>query len=322
MPTVFFSVIIYTKITLMVFYTEGDLKTLQAIQVDDIRSFYKKYFTPDNAVLSVTGKYPDDIMERLETAFKSWSLSKSTKKDTYPLMVSDLTKDEDTKNTIQLLLVDHPAALQSEIYLGHLSVERSHPDYLPLKVASAILGGSMASRLMQRLRVQKGLTYGVSSSFNFKKDLGSFSVSMAVRNRQLGTSLLEIIGVLKKFHKEGVTEEELHRTKELLKNAFITKTVTPEGFASLLMALNMYEINDSYIKNYFNDINQLDVARGNEAITKHLHLDKIKAVILSQADEVKSQLSDYTDITVKDYKGFFIVTHSKPPSVEPVHFNF
>ena len=162
----------------------------------------------------------------------------------------------------------------------------------------------MTSRLAQRLRVQKGLTYGVYSSFDFRKELGAFSVAMAVRNNQVGTSLLEIRGVLEHFHEEGVTQEELNKAKELLKNIFITKTATPEGFASLLMNLNIYEMEKDYIENYFKNINTLNVDQVNKSIKNHLYPEKIKIVVLSRVEEIKSQLNDYTNVSIKDYKEF------------------
>ena len=282
------------------YYVNGRLKSLQDITREEVKDFYEKEFHPKRALLNVSGRYPEDIMERLEQVFKDWKpvtgqLEKQ--KDISLLPVPEVKKT-------QLLLVDHPAAVQAEIRMGHISVPRSHPDYLALRMANVILGGTFSSRLMGRVRVQRGLTYGISSYFSSKKELGAFKIGLAVRNNRVGDALLEIQGVLEEFYEKGITEEEFKKSQQLLKSQFISGTASPENFAHYLMYLNNQGIPYSYVEEYFDNMNKLDIHIINAVIKKHLKPDKIKILVLSKAKEVEFQLQDYQPLQIKSYKEY------------------
>lgn len=294
------------------FYRDGSLQTLSSLQLQDVKALYATWFQPHKAVLSVSGRLPEDIVARLEKAFQNWKPkpvenTSSLKKpvESRPSQNLDHHKKAAPRREEGVLwLVDHPAAVQSEIRMGHLSVKKSHPDELALKAANVILGGSMMSRLMNRLRTQKGLTYGVRSLFDLKQDLGAFKLGMAVRNPQVGTSLLEIMGVLEHFYQEGITKEELNKAKELMKTGFIRQASTVEDYASLLLYEFVYDLGPDYIKNHLKNIHQLRVKEVNQAIQKHLKPGEVKILILSKAKDTRSQLNDYPRVLTRDYKDF------------------
>ena len=286
------------------FYQGGSLGSLQNIQLKDIKSAYNHYFTPRRAVLSVSGRYPADIMKRLERVLGGWNPQGEKKiavKGEGEKRLS-VTVAPEVKKT-ELLLVDHPSAVQSEIRIGHIALNRSHPDYLPLTAGNIILGGSFNSRLMNRIRVQKGLTYGISSRFAALKELGAFKVGLAVRNDKVGSALLEVMGVLENFHKNGITKEELDKARQILKNRFIAGGASADSYAHYLMYLNSHNIPYSYAEQYFEKLADLSLEDINRAVKEHLRPDKIKILILTNADQVKSQLRDFNPLT-KSYKSF------------------
>lgn len=281
-------------------YQNGDLKNLKNIKLEDIKSFYNNYFIPKKAVLSVSGQYPDDIIQKLETFFGEWkpsfSENKTSKKNSFSAIPS-------VKKT-EVLLVDNAAAIQSEIRIGYISLKRSHPDYLAAKMANVILGGSFSSHLMNRIRVQKGLTYSISSYLSVNKELGAFKLGLAVRNDKVGNALLEIMGVLENFYKEGITREELKKAKQLLKNQFIVGVSSADSFAHYLMHLNSQDIPYVYAQEYFKKLSDLTLNTVNATIKKHFQPHHLKILILTHADRIKSQLKDFEPVTVKDYKTF------------------
>ena len=71
-------------------------------------------------------------------------------------------------------LVDKPAAAQSVLAVGQVGLPRSTPDYFPLTVMNAILGGQFSSRINLNLREDKGYTYGAHSHFAFRLGPGPF----------------------------------------------------------------------------------------------------------------------------------------------------
>ena len=59
-----------------------------------------------------------------------------------------------------------PGAVQSTIYLGMPVIDPSNPDYIPLSVMNALLGGSFCSRITSNIREQKGYTYSPFSQIS------------------------------------------------------------------------------------------------------------------------------------------------------------
>lgn len=282
------------------YYQQGSLKSLKNIQLNDIKNFYNHHFTPKKAILSVSGQYPDNIIELLENSFGAWKVSSVKNKKEPQLSVSTVPSVKKT----EVLLINHTAAVQSEIRMGYVSLNRSHPDYLATKVANVVLGGSFSSRLMDRIRVQKGLTYGISSYLSANKELGAFKLGLAVRNNKVGNALLETIGVLENFYKNGITKEELKKAKQLLKNRFISGVSTADNFAHYLMYLNSQNIPYKYAEKYFTELSSLNLDTVNKAIHTHLQPHRIKILILTHADHIKSQLKDFDPLVIKNYDSF------------------
>ncbi len=281
------------------FYKAGRLKSLKKIQLKDIKDFYSRYFIPDQTVLAVAGQYPEDIIKKLEKFFAHWKKPvKKKKQDIFVSVVPDLVKKK------KLLVIHHPSAVQSEIRMGHISLNRSHPDYLSFRVANFILGGGFTSRLMSRLRAQKGLTYGVYSYLSAKKEMGSFNLGLATRNDKVGQALLEIFGVLENFYEKGITEEELEKAKQLLKNQFISGVAQADDFSTYLLYLSSNNIPYKYVEEFFDRLNNLDVSTVNLAIKKHLQTNLMTILVFTNVDQIKPQLKAFEPFTIENYKKF------------------
>ncbi len=282
------------------FYINGSLKTLASITLQDVKKFYDKYFRSDQAILGISGNYEKDVIAQLEQAFKNWKPAKQQKISNKKRAVSSLKSRKE-----KILVVNHPSAVQAEIRMGHLSIKRSHPDYLGLTVANIILGGSMSSRLMNRIRTQKGLTYHVYSALSANREQGVFQLNTSVRNEKLGEALVELMSVLEYFYSHGITKEELKKAKELLRTRFVKLTSRAENYVWYLMYLHSNGVPYSYATNYFVNLDALTMEKVNSLIKKYLHLDKIKTLIFSNAEDIEMQLKDYNQpFTVKGFKEF------------------
>ena len=87
------------------------------------------------------------------------------------------------------VIVDMPAAEQSQIRIGWVGVPRSTPDYFALQVLNTVLGGSFTSRLNQNLREEHGYSYGASSRFDMRLSAGPFLAGAGVQTDKTAESL-------------------------------------------------------------------------------------------------------------------------------------
>ncbi len=65
----------------------------------------------------------------------------------------------------KVYLVARPNSVQTSLFVGTQSLTRTDPDYVPLTVANAVIGGGTMGRLFRHLREDKGYTYGTHSDF-------------------------------------------------------------------------------------------------------------------------------------------------------------
>lgn len=137
---------------------QTEYATINSITRDDITAFYKKYFCPNNFMLSVCGDFnTDEMIRKIDNAFKGWQKS-NLKIPPLPAVSYQykFTVNEVTKNDLN----------QSSIYIGHIAGLMSDPDYPSLVVMNRILGSGFTSRMFRNIRSRMGLAYSASGNFS------------------------------------------------------------------------------------------------------------------------------------------------------------
>jgi zinc protease len=260
----------------------GNAKSVAQIKKKHIIQHYLRYYRPNNAILSVVGKLTPALEEKIIAEFSKWP-ARDVPQAKFPLAPS--IKD------MQIELVDKPGLVQSQIRLGHLGITRQNEDFISLRVANTILGGAFASRLNDRVRKNLGLTYSISSSFDPRKDRGPFEISTFTKNETVAQTVRETLGVLGAFREKGVTSEELDMAKGYLKGVFPQAIETPEKLALNLMLLRFYEVPDTYLTSYLNEIDRVRIGDVNQVIKKYFDDQHMKVVVYSNAKDAEGQLA-------------------------------
>lgn len=268
---------------------EGTIRDLQNINIQDIRNFYSKNLTPETSMLAVVGDFDQKTLDTIKGRFGKWPVKSAG--------VAPLDKPIVT-SLKEVTLIERPDLSQAQIRFGHLGISRSNPDFLRLRVANTILGGGFSSRLMKKIRVEKGLTYGISSGFSTRLVEGPFSISTFTRFEKVGETVAETIALMDLFRDKGVTQKELDSAKGFLKGAFPRSFETPEAIASNLLILRLYSVPDSYLTNYLQELESIRLSNLNETIKKYFHPERFKVLVYAPK-EVLPQLNSLGDTTVK-----------------------
>jgi zinc protease len=191
---------------------------------------------------------------------------------------------------VQVVLVEHPGAVQSEIRIGHVGVPRNTPDFFSIVVMNTILGGAFSSRLNLNLRERHGFTYAVSSSFVMRREAGPFVVATAVQTEVTGAAVREICTELKRIRREPVTGAELADARQYVAGTFPLRLQTTDGVASNLAELFVYDLPESYLDRFAERILAVTGAEVLEAATRHLHPDRLTVLVVGDAAQVLPQL--------------------------------
>lgn len=155
----------------------GFPETIRSLSVDDLQRWHQRYYVPGNLVISIAG--PVDVAAVsavVERVFGRWPAQQAPRPLLYhaPLTATGprccWVRDSGSQLSIQL-------AWRTD---GHLS-----PTSLGLRVLRRILGDGGACRLMQSLREESGLTYGVEASLEEYAECGCFSIDLATDPEKL-----------------------------------------------------------------------------------------------------------------------------------------
>lgn len=258
----------------------GTVSSVEKLRRKNIIQHYLKYFRPNNSILAVVGKVTPEIKQKVETAFSTWEQKKINL-----VTLPDVPKVEGT----QVVLVNKPGLVQSQIRIGHGGIRRNNDDFLTLRVANTILGGAFSSRLVNHVRRDLGLTYSISSGFDARQGQGVFEISTFTKNQTLGKTIDETMNVVRTFTEKGVTPAEVEQAKGYLAGMFPTSIETAEKLAFNLMVLRVYGISDSYLRNYLSDLSDVSADDVNKAIKKYIDPSNVKVVVFS-SNEVAPQL--------------------------------
>jgi zinc protease len=177
------------------------------------------------------------------------------------------------------------------IYLAAslMPLSNSDPDYPALVIANYILGGgSLSSRLGDRVRQKEGLSYGVGSGFSALSldKRASWQIQAITNPLNMGKVETAIREEVEKLLKDGVTAEEVTRAKSGYLQQQQVVRASDERLAGLL-ADTLYESRTmAYFLELEKAVQGLDVAQITETARKHW--DPKKMVLVTAGDFAKS----------------------------------
>ncbi|HEX7356863.1 MAG TPA: pitrilysin family protein, partial [Ignavibacteriaceae bacterium] len=181
----------------------GYEETVSSIALDEIKDYYKKYFTPLNSALIVVGDVNEsELISLLNKYLSEWKTPKNE-----PAI--SLTSVEPAK---KIYLYHKKDSVQTEIRAGHITEKRNQKDFFQRYLLNTILGGQFTSRINLNLRERNGYTYGATSRFQYYKDSAFFEVSTSVGSENTISAIKEILFELDNI-KDGVTTKELEFAK-------------------------------------------------------------------------------------------------------------
>ncbi len=268
-------------------------KSVQAITRDDIVAYHRRFVTPENAMLAVVGDVDvKAILAELDKRFADWKPSGAA--PAAPMGgIAPFTGR-------QVRIIRKPEVTQTQIRMVANGVARNHPDYFPITLANLILGGGFTSRLVNTIRVEQGLTYGISSGFRMYRDAGTFGVSTFTRNETLRRTIDETLKVIQKLIDEGPSEEELVKAKRYLTGLFPLGLQAPDDLARHLLDVEFFGLDARYVQTYDEKMNAVTMADARRALKSYFNVENMKILVVSNPDSASKALAGLGPIDVKD----------------------
>lgn len=255
-------------------------ETLQNVTLQDVKDYYAKFFTPENAYLVVVGDVKTKDIEKWATKlFGDWK-KVTNKVSTYT------AKPNVAKSEIDF--IDMSNAVQSEVALVNtVDLKMTDKDYFAALMANQILGGGGEGRLFLNLREAHGWTYGAySSTSTARKYPGKFKASASVRNVVTDSAVVEFFNEIDKIRKELVSAEELKIAKAKFVGNFVMEIQKPETIARFSLNKELHGLSNDFYENYIKNINAVTVQDVQKAAQKYFLKDNIRVVVTGKGADV------------------------------------
>jgi zinc protease len=270
--------------------TIGSEASLKRISKSDLIKQYFRYYRPNNAMLAVVGSFDEAYRAEVRKTFGAWRPRDFEK-------VEPRTLSEAPANSIKL--VTKPGLKQAQIRFGHLGIQRTDADFLQMRIANLVLGGSFSSRLNQRIRDDLGLTYSISSRLEARKEFGSIEINTFSRNEMTARVINEARNEFKKFANDGISSKELAAAKALMIGQFPAAIETSDRLAFNLMVLKYYGVSDNYLKDFIKNVNAITLKEVNKAIKLHYHPKDLKVVVFADEAQVAKELKALGEVRIE-----------------------
>ena len=230
----------------------GSHSDIQAAKLEDVRNFFKLYYAPNNASLTIVGDFdPAQAKKLVEKYFGPLKRGAPVPK------IAAVTPPI----TAERRKVVHDQVELPRVYMAWLTSPIFKPGDADADLASDILGGGKSSRLYKKLVYEKQIALDVSASQN-SLILGSmFEIVVTARPGHSADEMEKAIDEeLAAFRKDGPTPAELERARNGVETRMIQGLERLGGFGGVADRLNEY---NHYLGNpgYFAE----DVARYQKA---------------------------------------------------------
>ena len=216
------------------YYAEviGSHRDIEAARLNDVREFFREYYTPNNASLAITGDIdPAKAKALVEKYFGSIPAGPPVPKITATVPV--ITEQRRAVVTDQVQL--------PRVYMGWITDPIFKPGDAEADLLARLLGGGKSSRLYKSLVYQKQIAQDVDVSNNSLL-LGSVFEIQATAKPGVKPEELEkaINDEIAKLRAEGPTQAELDRARNVTETRIISGLERLGGFGGVADRLNMY----------------------------------------------------------------------------------
>lgn len=252
---------------------EESIAELRAVQLEQVRDFHRRFYGTSHAQFALVGDFDAQAArQQVETLFGDWSV---------PMPFARVERDFLPLQPVSLAVPTPHKANASFIAALPIGMTMDHPDYAPLAIANRIFGGSsMKSRLADRLRQQDGISYGASSYLRIGAldTAGRFGIQASFAPQNLPRLKAGVQRELRRFLREGVTEEELAEAKSGLQQQGLVTRSRDEALVSMLAYQLFVGQTMGFTAEMERRIGQATVEQVNAAIRRYLDPDRFVEV--------------------------------------------
>jgi predicted Zn-dependent peptidase len=250
--------------------TIGSMEDLNAATVDDVAQFFKTYYAPNNAVLSLVGDFKSAFARQLIEKY----FGNIARQPAPPVV--------DTKEPVQTAerreSMDDSLARLSRVYVGYKTVTGNSPDYFAFEVLATVLQDGQSSRLYQSLIKDKQIATNAGAFVSEQRGISPFFIIATVMPGKKPEEVeAAIYAEIERIQREPIADWELTKAVNGARMSFYSGLRGAQSRAAVL-GIN---------KVFYGDANVVNT-----------YIDSIRAVTGADVQRVAKQYLQATNRTV------------------------
>ena len=249
----------------------GTLTSIEKITLKDISTFLKDNLTLNNATVVLGGKFDEKQIKTIQKILKTLPKKDTTPITKYAMVTKPISKTvyKDTE--------------QAYIYFAspyHIDVNA--PDIHKAKVAMFVLGSSgFGSRLMEEIRVKKGLAYSIYASLDVEKSRSLMSGYMQTKIENEKEAIQIIKDEIAQFIDKGVSEQELSSAKKFIVGSEPLRNETMSQRLSFAFNEFYKELGEDSQKKFLHNVENLTLKELNSFVKEHKEILELSFSIVT-----------------------------------------
>ena len=263
------------------FTSYGPKEKLSNVTLEDLKAFHADYYNLSTAKLRIVGDYSEAA---IKAKFGTGPKTPTEASTDVPGQARPVTESK-------VYFYDVPGAKQSVLLIERPSLTAKDKDYPLAEAINFPLGAIYTSKLMSKLRVDKGYTYGIGSGFSASEDRGFFRVRSSVRTNVTKESI-DLIRDIVGNYGEDFTQEELDIMKGALLRGQALKNETLNDKLGMLSELSGYGYADDFRAQNAKAIKAMTLEDFKALAAKYLRPDAMNYLVVGDAQSQAGRLEE------------------------------
>lgn len=252
----------------------GNSDTVDSFSRDALLAFLETRYCGENILICAAGNLEhEQIVEAIGSAFSR-------------VVPGDREKNSPFATPRRGISVEDKELEQAHLCLGTRALAQDHPQRYEAYLLNTILGGSMSSRLFQKVREEQGLAYSVYSYLNCHSDTGALVLYAGTSPGDALKVLRIMLGELHRLRLEPVAAEELQAAKEQLKGNLLLSMESSDNRMTRLAKNEIYLGRQGSLKEVLSGINQV-TREGLQSLAQEILRDEyLNLQVIGKAEEI------------------------------------
>lgn len=261
----------------------GRRDTLPGLTPDDVRAHYRRMYARENLVISASGAVTAEQLADLTAPIRAGLPSGAPIEwdQPAPAPLPDRAA----------YLVEKTGRNQAQIFIGQPTGPAHHPDTLALHVATTAFGGTFTSRLMQEVRVKRGLSYGAHARLTAERITGTYLLTAAPDMRDAAQTVELLLTEYARFVEDGLSDAEIDFARTHLLNAFAFAVETPTLRAVQAVRAGLLGCPPDHVATYRDRLKALSCEQIRAAVRRRLTPDRLAVVVVGHSADLAPALA-------------------------------